>query len=166
VTSRGKSEWFVGVVLLLVMVIAGYEFHARLSGASASAPQPETTAQKNLRQFMQSRVHEEYTRMSFTIWHDQPLTSQKMDMIGASAGRIAGLTHELQSYEAVYRQQGWGPEDVQYFENKRVQLNRVAEELKKAAQKHDSSEVTSLFMNLDSTCQSCHHRFRPDLAWD
>jgi hypothetical protein len=25
--------------------------------------------------------------------------------------------------------------------------------------------VTSFFIHLDNTCQSCHRRFRPDLSW-
>lgn len=76
-----------------------------------------------------------------------------------------GIAHDLTAYEAVYRQQGWSEQDVQFFDDKRLQLTQVAEELKKAAQKHDSSGVTSFFMHLDNTCQGCHRHFRPDLSW-
>ena len=115
---------------------------------------------------METKVHTEYTYMSFTIWHDQPLTAEKMDSIAAASGRIMDIAaHDLSSYEPVYRQQGWTDEDVQFFDNKRLQLTQVAEELQKAAQKHDSSQVTSFFLHLDNTCQSCHSRFRKDLSW-
>jgi cytochrome c556 len=104
--------------------------------------------------------------MSFTIWHDQPLTVEKMDSIAAASGRIMDIAaHDLSSYEPEYRQQGWTEEDVQFFDNKRLQLTQVAEELQKAAQKHDSSEVTNFFLHLGNTCQSCHSRFRKDLSW-
>lgn len=149
---------------VVVLVTAGYEFHFRRSAAAA----PTTESARNehsLRQLMRSRLHEEYTAMSFTIWHDQPLTQEKMDKIAVSSANILAITKELDSYEAEYRLQGWSAQDVKFFDDKRVQLTRVAEELKKAAEMHDSSQVTSFFMHLDNTCQSCHQRFRPDLSW-
>jgi cytochrome c556 len=170
VTLRRKTAGFLVGIIALVAGVAGYEFHGRRVAASAAAAAlPAQTMQPvhgNLRQLMETRVHTEYTYMSFTIWHDQPLTDEKMDSIAAASGRIMDIAaHDLSSYEPVYRQQGWTDEDVQFFDNKRLQLTQVAEELKKAAQKHDSSQVTSFFLHLDSTCQSCHSRFRKDLSW-
>ena len=103
--------------------------------------------------------------MSFTIWHDRPLTPTKMDSIAVSSSRVIDLTKELTGYAAIYKQQGWSNDDVKFFEEKRLQLSRVAEELNRAAKKHDSSEVINFFMHMDNTCQSCHKRFRPDLQW-
>lgn len=164
---RGKILGFLVGIFALGVAVGGYEFHARHVAAAAATPMPSSAQlpQGNLKQMMQSRVHEEYTFLSFTIWHDQPLTPEKMDSIAASSGRIMGIAHDLTAYEAVYRQQGWSQQDVQFFDDKRLQLTQVAEELKKAAQKHDSSGVTSFFIHLDNTCQGCHRRFRPDLSW-
>jgi cytochrome c556 len=161
------SRKLLGILSAAIAVIGfgGYAFHTRHSASAASAPALTPAAGANLRQVMQTRVHHEYTFMSYTIWHDQPLTDEKMDAIAASSDRLILIGHDLNGYAAVYRQQGWSREDVDYFEEKRVQLTRVAEELKRAAQKHDSAQVTSFFMHLDNTCQSCHRRFRPDLSW-
>ncbi len=162
------SRKLLGIVtaaIAVILALGGYGFHVRHSAAAASATAAAPPAGANLRQVMQTKVHHEYTFMSYTIWHDQPLTDQKMDAIAASSDRLILVGHDLNGYAAAYRQQGWSREDVDYFEEKRVQLTRVAEELKRAAQKHDSAQVTSFFLHLDNTCQGCHRRFRPDLSW-
>ncbi|HWG51104.1 MAG TPA: cytochrome c [Candidatus Acidoferrales bacterium] len=166
----GKTLGFLIAVVALCGGLGIYEVHARHAAVAAAAPsaaaRPAQAVHGNLRQVMETKVHTEYTYMSFTIWHDQPLTDAKMDAIAAASGRIMDIAaHELSSYEPEYRQQGWTDEDVQFFDNKRLQLTQVAEELQKAAKRHDSSQVTSFFLHLDNTCQSCHSRFRKDLSW-
>lgn len=162
--SRGKILGLLAGIVALGCVVAGYELHVR-HVAEADASHTTVIVHGDLRDVMESKVHTEYTYLSFTIWHDQPLTPEKMDAIAAASSRIENVAHGLGSYEAEYQAQGWTREDVQFFDDKRLQLTQVAEELKKAAQKHDSSQVTSFFMHLDNTCQSCHRRFRPDLSW-
>jgi cytochrome c556 len=114
---------------------------------------------------MQARVHQEYTFLSFTIWHDRPLTPAKMDSIAASSSKVMQMAQELNKYETTYKDQGWNNDDLKFFEEKRLQLSRVAEELNHAAENRDSTSVINFFMHLDSTCQSCHKRFRPELQW-
>jgi len=162
---RGKILGFLVGIFAIGVAFGAYEFHVRHVAAAAAAAQAPQFPQGNLKQMMQSRVHEEYTFLSFTIWHDQPLTPEKMDSIAASSGRIMVIAHDLTAYENAYREQGWSQQDVQFFDDKRLQLTQVAEELKKAAQKHDSTGVTSFFIHLDNTCQGCHRHFRPDLSW-
>ena len=166
-TFKAKIAGFLVGMVAVCGGVGAYEFHSRHVPAKATpAALPAQPGHGNLRQLMETKVHTEYTYMSFTIWHDQPLTAEKMDSIAAASGRIMDIAaHDLSSYEPVYRQQGWTDEDVQFFDNKRLQLTQVAEELQKAAQKHDSSQVTSFFLHLDNTCQSCHSRFRKDLSW-
>ncbi|SRR5579884_1003529 len=160
----------IAVLVFLItggLIFAGYRFRSGHASASVSAEHSAKPKQMNedLRRFMQSRVHQEYTFLSFTIWHDKPLTPAKMDSITASTAKMMDMAKQLSDYEAVYKDQGWTNDDVKYFNEKRLQLSRVAEELNHAAQKHDSQEVVNFFMHLDSTCQSCHRRFRPDLQW-
>jgi cytochrome c556 len=163
------SKLRVSVLTLMIvcaLLFAGYRFRVRAVTASSPAAAPvKPQSREDLRQFMQSRVHQEYTFMSFTIWHDRPFTPEKMDSIAASSSRVIDLTKELSRYAGIYKQQGWSNDDVMFFEEKRLQLSRVAEELNRAAKKRDSSEVINFFMHMDSTCQSCHKRFRPDLQW-
>jgi cytochrome c556 len=165
VITRPRVLVVVAIVAASLIIMA-YQVNARrstpLSPRSSAPPQQINS---DLRNVMQSRVHEEYTHLSFTNWHDRPLTSEKMDAIAASSGRIMEVAKGLDTYEAVYRQQGWTDDDVKFFEEKRLQLSRVAEELNRAAQKHDAPQVVNFFMHLDNTCQSCHKRFRPDLSW-
>lgn len=166
----GKTLGFLIAVMALSGGLGIYEVYARHAAVAAAAPsaaaRPAQAVHGNLRQVMETKVHTEYTYLSFTIWHDQPLTDAKMDAIAAASGRIMDIAaHDLSSYEPEYRQQGWTDEDVQFFDNKRLQLTQVAEELQKAAKRHDSSQVTSFFLHLDNTCQSCHSRFRKDLSW-
>jgi cytochrome c556 len=159
----------VGVLVISItcmLALAGYRL--RTGHVTASVPagaHPPAQNRDDLRKFMQARVHQEYTFLSFTIWHDRPLTAEKMDSIAASSAHVVDMSRELTVYAAIYKDQGWSSDDVKFFEEKRLQLSRVAEELGHAAQKHNSPEVINFFMHLDTTCQSCHKRFRPDLQW-
>jgi cytochrome c556 len=160
----------IGIAMVLVVVFAvwGFQIHARRSAEAAAArpaPQLTSAATNDLRQLMETKVHEDFTAMSFTIWHDRPLTNEKMNAIALASGRIMQDAKVLEKFEVTYKQQGWSTQDVQYFADKRAQLSHVAEELNRAAQKHDESQVVSFFMHMDNTCQSCHKRFRPDLSW-
>jgi cytochrome c556 len=132
---------------------------------SSGSNQASKMTGNDLRQVMEVRVHQDYTMMSFTIWHDRPLTNDKMDAIAAASSRIAQEAQGLEAFEDAYRQQGWSTRDVKFFDENRLRLFRVAEELNRAAQNHDEAQVISFFMHLDNTCQSCHKKFRPDLSW-
>ena len=159
----------VGILAALftcMLALAGYRL--RTGHVTASVPagtHPAVQNRDDLRKFMQARIHHEYTFLSFTVWHDRPLTAQKMDNIATASSHVVAMSKELTAYAAIYKAQGWSNDDVKFFEEKRLQLSRVAEELGHAAQKHDSPEVINFFMHLDNTCQSCHKRFRPDLQW-
>jgi len=163
--SRLKIWTLALLVASLASVFAGYKIHSAHVAASVPAPAPTTAAREDLQKFMQARVHQEYTFLSFTIWHDRPLTPAKMDSIVVSSTRIMEMAKELNKFETTYKQQGWSDDDLQFFDDKRLQLSRMAEELNHAAQKRDSTAVVNFFMHLDSTCQSCHKRFRPELQW-
>ncbi len=158
----------IAVVLAFIFAVLGFQIHARRSAETAvpaAAPAPLNVANNDLRQMMETKVHQDYTAMSFTIWHDRPLTKEKMDTIAVASSRIMQAAQGLQTFEATYKQQGWSAQDVQFFNDKRLQLSHVAEELNRAAKNHDESQVVSFFMHMDNTCQSCHKRFRPDLSW-
>jgi cytochrome c556 len=162
--SRLKIWTFI-LLVTSAAAFTGYKVYSAHVAASMPAAPPTSAAREDLQKFMQARVHQEYTFLSFTIWHDRPLTPAKMDSIVASSGKVMEMAKELNKFEATYKQQGWNDDDLQFFDDKRLQLSRVAEELNHAAQKRDSTAVVNFFMHLDSTCQSCHKRFRPELQW-
>ena len=161
-----KKMVVVRFLSVCALIVGGYTL--RIGHVAAAGPvgnQASTQPREDLRRFMQSKVHQEYTFLSYTIWHNRPITPAKMDSIAASSVKIIGLSNELTAYVALYKEQGWSNEDVKLFEEKRLQLSRAAQELNRAAQKRDSREVHNFFTHLDNTCQSCHKRFRPDLQW-
>jgi len=166
VINKAKFLLVGAVLAAVVLAVMGYQLYARRAASSEPPGEIAGQARTDLRQLMKSKLHEDYTYMSFTIWHDKPLTAEKMDAIAAASARMIEIAHGLDAYEPGYRQQGWSSQDVQFFDDKRLQLARVAEELGRAAKKRDSTEVVNFFMHLDTTCQNCHKRFRPDLAWN
>ncbi|HEY2169209.1 MAG TPA: hypothetical protein VGJ30_06250 [Candidatus Angelobacter sp.] len=38
------------------------------------------------------------------------------------------MSKDLTAYAAIYKNQGWSSDDVKFFEEKRLQLSRVAED--------------------------------------
>lgn len=163
---KRKSFLVVAAVLAAAVAVAGYRLYARHSTTPEVPAADAKPVPVDLRLLMRTSLHENYTRMSFTIWHDKPLTPEKMDAIAISAARMIETARDLNAYEPGYRLQGWGAQDVEFFDEKRLQLVRVAEELTRAAQKHDATQVVNFFMHMDTTCQSCHRRFRPDMVWN
>lgn len=161
-----KAIILIPVLLAGVAAVAfGYKAYTARVAAAAPSAAPNTAAREDLQKFMQTGIHHEYTFLSFTIWHDRPMTPEKMDSIAASSNKVMQMARELDRFESTYKNQGWSDDDLQFFEDKRLQLSRVAEELNHAAQKHDSTAIVNFFMHMDSTCQSCHKRFRPELQW-
>jgi cytochrome c556 len=160
-----RTKLTLSLLVAAVAALAGYKTYSAHVAAAIPVAAPNTAAREDLQKFMQARVHQEYTFLSFTIWHDRPLTPAKMDSIVTSSSKIMEMAKDLNKYEATYKDQGWSSDDLQFFDDKRMQLSRVAEELNHAAQKRDSTAVINFFMHLDSTCQSCHKRFRPELQW-
>jgi cytochrome c556 len=160
-----RTKLILALLVVAIAALVGYKAYSAHVAASIPVATPNTAAREDLQKFMQARVHQEYTFLSFTIWHDRPLTPAKMDSIVTSSSKIMEMAKDLNKYEATYKDQGWSSDDMQFFDDKRMQLSRVAEELNHAAQKRDSTAVVNFFMHLDSTCQSCHKRFRPELQW-
>lgn len=147
----------VGTPILALILFTAHQL-------PTAAPTNTHVAHQDLRQLMQDRIHVEFTQMSFTLWHDRPLTPSKMDSISTSATHMAGYATDLQQYATVLNQQGWSRADVQFFDQNRLQLLRVSAELNQAARQRDQTQMTNFFMHLETTCNACHHRFRPDLS--
>ncbi len=156
----------ITLALVCVLGFAGHRVYKRLSSpAPASAMSAGKKPYASLRQMMQSGVHQEYTFISFTVWHDRPLTPAKFDLIADSSARIGILARELDAFNGKDNPQGWNPPDAALFHDKSMELYSVAQELNQVAQTHDSQKVQAVFHRLDTTCQSCHKHFRPDLRW-
>ncbi|HLJ85339.1 MAG TPA: cytochrome c [Candidatus Angelobacter sp.] len=162
-----KNLWFratAAFLFLLAVAAVVYGVHIRRA-ATTKGEAPSVRKHENLAQLMKAEVHEQYTALSFTIWHDPPLTQPKMQTIAVASAHIMQTTGEIAAFRDDYREQGWSKEDLKFFEEENLQLFRVAQELNRAAQKQSEADVTHLFVNLDNTCQSCHKKFRPALAW-
>jgi cytochrome c556 len=114
----------------------------------------------DLSQVMRAKVHPDYTFLSFTIWHDVPLDSQKMDAIAGSAKNIKVAAHTVGEYQSLWSSGNGGD----FFRNNVQELDEVAGQLEDAARKHDPHRVENLFAKMDGVCQNCHSRFRPDLS--
>ena len=160
----------LAAVLLVggVLGFAGYRIYSRVSRPArftATGNDPDFSRFATVRDMMQSGVHQEYTAISFTVWHDQPLTPAKLDSIAAAAARMVSLARELDALGGKGKLQGWNTPDREFFHQKSVQLYNVAQELNQAAQERDAHHIAALFDHLDHACQSCHQRFRPDLQW-
>jgi cytochrome c556 len=163
-----KTSVFIAGALLVFALFSFCRYKFRVGRVASSAPaasKAHSQEGKDLRQFMESKVHQEYTFLSFTIWHDRPLTPAKMDAIAASSSRVMEMSQQLTAYAAIYKEQGWSTNDMKLFEENRLQLSRIAEELNRAAQRHATPDVIDNFQHLNGACQSCHKRFRPDLKW-
>jgi hypothetical protein len=168
--SQRKTKFLLLPLLLLLLLLATFLFVApRLfrplpSDSSNETPAPTPKDLEPLQEVMRNQVHTEYTTLSFTIWHDRPLTPAKFTTIATSSRRLKQLSQDLNPYVSLFQQQGWGERDARFFGEKRLQLGQVATELERAAVKHDGTQVTSFFLYLETTCHSCHKRFRPDLS--
>jgi len=161
---RKSKPLFLILLLAIVLLVAPPLYRALSSHTYKGIPAAAPKDIAPIRDLMHNQVHPEYTMLSFTIWHDRPLTPAKFTTIATSSQRLKQLSQDLNGYVSLFQQQGWGERDTRFFDEKRLQLGQVATELERAARKHDGAQVTSFFLHLEATCQSCHKRFRPDLS--
>ena len=100
----GNEQNQVAILVTLftcILALAGYRL--RTGHVTASVPagtHPAVQNREDLRKFMQARIHQEYTFLSFTVWHDRPLDAQKMENIAQSSAHVVDMSRELTAYAA------------------------------------------------------------------
>ena len=161
---RLGNRWPRRVLLsavLLVCVAAAYKF--RQNGSTDLFHTRKTRSEySDLRHLMRAGLHEEFTFLSYTIWHDDPLDEKKMEAIAGSAENIIVAAQDAESCPSAYKHAG-NQVDDRFFEARVQDLTQVAQKLQSAAKRHDSQQLGNLLGEMDNVCQSCHSRFRPDL---
>lgn len=153
-TLKKVCAWAVVIAVVMVATVYGLR-RSYLAGL-----RHRETRDADLVQVMRAKVHPDYTFLSFTIWHDVPLDSRKMDAIAGSAQNIKLAAHTVGEYQNLWASGNGGD----FFRDNVQELDEVAGQLEDAAKKHDPHEVENLFAKMDGVCQNCHNRFRPDLS--
>ena len=145
--------------VVVIVVVAATAFYG-LRRSNMAGLRHREAQDADLNQVMRAKVHPDYTFLSFTIWHNVPLDSQKMDAIAGSAKNIKVAAHTVGEYQSLWTSGNGGD----FFRDNVQELDEVAGQLEVAARHHDPHQVENLFAKMDGVCQNCHSRFRPDLS--
>lgn len=119
---------------------------------------------KNLHQLMEEGIHERFTFLSYTLWHDQPMTPEKMDAIAQSANQLRQLAEAIPSFRPRSLQGESMKDDQKAFDAVAAELSNSAMMLAEAATVKDRTRTENLFDRLEASCRSCHTKFNSALG--
>jgi cytochrome c556 len=135
-----------------------------LSQAMAGGQTVEGKAFKNLHELMEEGIHEEFTFLSFTLWHDAPMTEEKMDAIAKSASQLQRMAESIPSLRPRYLEAERARDDLKAFDAGATELSKTALLLAEAATRRDRAGAEKLFDRMEASCRSCHTKFNKPLA--
>lgn len=149
------------IIFLLAIACAIAQLHSRPSAQSQAAGE---VSFKNLHQLMEEGIHERFTFLSFTLWHDQPMTPEKMDAIAQSATQLRQMAETIIALRPRYLEAERMKDDQKAFDERAAEFSRSAMMLAEAATSKDKARAENLFGRLEASCQSCHAKFNKALA--
>lgn len=128
--------------------------------------EPQPAAQGAAKEFagvsnlMRDGLHEEFTCLAFIIWHDPPMTPQKMSQVAETANRLGHLAGRIPMLGKLR----WSEEELQTIKARSADLAQAAEKLAGAAKMGDEPALDKLLVDLENSCMNCHAKFRKDLV--
>lgn len=149
--------------IILVLTIIGVVAQIQ-SQPSAQSQAAGEESFKNLHQLMEEGIHERFTFLSFTLWHDRPMTQEKMDAIAQSANQLRQMADSIPAFRPRHLEAESMKDDRKAFDAGAAELSRSAMMLAEAATRKNKARAENLFGRLEASCQSCHARFNKALA--
>jgi len=158
--TRRRTD-LVKAVIAVVLLFAG-------AGAQMRTRRPKTPAQhgkefSSLPELMREGLHEQFTALSFTVWHDSPLTDQKLDAVAKHADKLREFARRIPTFKSSYFGER-SEEDRTMVDAKAEAVAGLAQLLAGAAQTRDAKTVDKLLTQIEATCNACHARFRRELS--
>jgi cytochrome c556 len=144
----------IALLLLLTFVFAQAQSKPQAQGNTAG-----DNSFKNLHQLMEEGIHDRFTYVSFTLWHDTPLTTEKLEAIAESAMELRQLAENIPAFSPRYLQAEGAKEEQNLFNAKAAELSKVSQRLAETASKKDKKGTQLLFKQLEASCQDCHNTF-------
>jgi cytochrome c556 len=158
--DKNKNMTAKKIALLLVMIVVLAELPSKLRAQSNT---PGENSFKSLHQLMEEGIHERFTYVSYTLWHDTPMTPAKMDTIAESALELRQMAEALPAFGSRYATVDGEKEGQTLFNLKAAELSKVSQKLAETASKRDKKGTETLFKKLEASCQDCHNTFNSTL---
>src|SRR5258705_7894984 len=97
-TRHRAARLVQAAVILSVLLAAAFsQTHARVK--RSAHPTQEFAS---LTQLMKDGIHEQFTFLSFTIWHDSPMTEEKLNSVAKSATHLQELAVRIPAFKTSY----------------------------------------------------------------
>lgn len=146
--ARTVARLAAGLLWLIVVAGAAYTQADRQHEEYSSLPK-----------LMKEGVHEKFTFISFTIFHNAPLDAGKMRHLAKTASRLGEMAKRIPGFKSAYMGES-GP----VLESGAEDLAKAAQMLSEAAEKGSRDQFEHLFEKLETACNNCHTKFRKELA--
>lgn len=149
--------------IVLILTLLGAIVDARpWSVIQSQAVDPHSF--KSLHQLMEEGIHDRFTFISFTLWHDPNMTPEKMDEIARSADELRQLGEAIPAFRPRHLEAEWKKDDQKVFDAGAAELSTSAMMLAKAAIVKDKARAKELFDRVAESCRSCHAKFNKELT--
>jgi len=155
-TRRRTVRLIQAAVMLSLLLAATFaQTHAR-----AHRPSKEFAS---LSKLMKNGIHEQFTFLSFTIWHDSPMTEQKLNSVAESASNLQELAVRIPTFKATFFSK-YPREDLTLVDQDSAEMEALARSLSRAAAAGDEKSLEPILTRLEANCNSCHSKFRQELS--
>jgi cytochrome c556 len=153
-SKRAQTTIKAAAALLWLIVVASavYTQTARAQERYLSLPK-----------LMKEGVHEQFTFISFTIFHNAPLDADKLQHLAKTASRLNHLAKQIPGFKSDYLG-SLAEQEGAALESAAEDLSKAAETLSTAASRGSEDQFELLFEKLETACNNCHAKFRKELA--
>jgi cytochrome c556 len=112
---------------------------------------------------MEDGIHERFTFLSYSLWHDPNMTPEKMDEIARSADQLRQFAEAIPAFRPRHLDVDGMKDDQKIFDAQAAELSDSAMMLAKAATMRDTARARDLFNRVAESCRSCHAKFNKSL---
>jgi hypothetical protein len=155
-TKRRTVRLVQATAILSVLLVAAFsQTHARVDRPSKEFA--------SLPMLMKNGIHEQFTFLSFTIWHDSPLTEEKLNSVAKSASDLQKLAVRIPAFKASYFSKYHG-DDLAIVDANSAEMETLARLISRAAANRDEKSLEPLLTQLEASCNNCHSKFRQELS--
>ena len=128
---------------------------SRLEAATAGKKRP------SIRELMRDRFHEDFTVLSFTIWHEEDFEEEQQER---ATDAVKALIDSASLLPASARPELTIAERVPFAKHTKA-LKRELVTLRKAIQSGEYEPVANAMKSMTRACAACHEEFAPHVAW-
>jgi cytochrome c556 len=164
ITLNSRSKRLLYGLSAYALIALLFVIASPASQSSASQNQNTLSRYASLKVLMKDAIHEHFTLISFTIWHDESAPVEKMPRISEAARELQKLAQEIPQHARNYHAGNSEKTNTKDIQQLSKAMGEAAHDLSEAAARGEEASMEKLFNNLQASCESCHSVYRANIT--